>query len=72
MLDAGSTEALIAAMNSPKKASDLLASLPAEQRSKILSIMRNPDTWATPEAVTGRWLGVAGVNALMLPEDPNL
>jgi hypothetical protein len=54
-------------MNSPKKASDLLASLPAEQRSKILSIMRNPDTWgATGQA------GRSGVNALMLSEDPNL
>jgi hypothetical protein len=67
MLDAGTTDTLIAAMNSPKKAADLLAALPAEQRSKILSVMRNPESWgATGQA------GRSGVNALLLSEDPNL
>jgi hypothetical protein len=57
-------DALTEAMKSPKGASDLLSTLPANERVKILNVLNNPHTWgSTGQAVR------SGVNALALSDE---
>jgi hypothetical protein len=56
---------LTEAMKSPKGASDLLSTLPANERVKILAVLNDPKTWgSTGQAVR------SGVNALAVSDEP--
>ncbi len=64
-LDAKTMSILAEAMKSPKGAKDLLAAIPPTERSKILKILNNPETWgSTGQAVR------SGVNALAVSDEP--
>ena len=57
--------ALTEAMKSPKGVSDLLSTLPANERVKILAVLNDPKTWgSTGQAVR------SGVNALAVSDEP--
>ncbi len=57
--------ALTEAMKSPKGASDLLSTLPANEQVKILAVLNDPKTWgSTGQAVR------SGVNALAVFDEP--
>lgn len=56
---------LTEAMKTPKGASDLLSTLPANERVKILAVLNDPKTWgSTGQAVR------SGVNALAVSDEP--
>ena len=64
-LDVETMRVLTEAMKSPKGAKDLLAAIPPTERSKILKILNNPETWgSTGQAVR------SGVNALAVSDEP--
>lgn len=64
-LDANTMRILAEAMKSPKGAKDLLAAIPPTERSKILKILNDPETWgSTGQAVR------SGVNALAVSDEP--
>lgn len=58
-LNQSTMDALARAMRSPEGAKDLLAALPAEERIKVLKVLRNPQMWE-PYGQAVR----SGVNAL--------
>jgi hypothetical protein len=56
-------------MQSPQAAADLLETLPAQERNKVLQLITNPEEWMTAKkAVTGT---VAGATNQLAPENRN-